>query len=203
MVKVDEEFISKYQQALQNEIKHGIIMAIKTFNSLNLKRLAEILGKKENVLFYHITEMLKKPKLIEIDPEVTESYRGKYYTLTQELRKKYAEEEFDSEVEVTEILDNLLKMSEEGLYNYVLTSLKNHPEIGTIAKKARKTLNYHQILQNIIINNFEKTEEAIIQNLSPIRKKIPVSAFTDLAIEMSVYTPHQILKITKIISECF
>lgn len=76
---------------LGDEIKLGIIFALKMFGSMNLKSIAKIVNKPESTTLRHIKSMMPykadnqdgfEIKLLEIDMEATEQKWGKYYRLT-------------------------------------------------------------------------------------------------------------------------
>lgn len=197
--KVKERFF----KIAKNDTQYGITMIIKTYGSANIKLLSEILGKTESTIFHHISELVKEPKVIELDVVKTETQRGKYYKLTKELEEHYERDEQVHHTDIPEILDKLLSFTEEELYDYGIKMMKESPDLGKIALAAKRSLDYHYILDNIIIRNYEKTEQAILKGQEPLRKNIPFPGISNLDINIKIASPRHIILISKAVNELF
>ncbi|NHJ40270.1 MAG: hypothetical protein FK731_09585, partial [Asgard group archaeon] len=90
--KIDKQLAARIEEIYSIETRYAIIMAINTFGSSNIKRLAGILDKNEATIYYHIKELTKKPEFLQIDSELTNSRKGIYYKLTDLARENFCEE---------------------------------------------------------------------------------------------------------------
>jgi len=206
MVPEKKESVLKkrVREMVQNETRYGIFMAIRTYGSLNIKKLAEIMGKTESTIFHHITEMLKEPKILGIDSNKTEQNRGKFYRLTEELVRTYVKnEEVAFETEIPNVISKLDNLSNEELGEHLLNAVKNQSDLGNIANSAKRALSYEHIIENLILNNFQQMEKAIMRGLVPTRKDFPAGGFTNVSIDIKMSNLKQMLLISEAITDFF
>ncbi|MFX0066331.1 MAG: hypothetical protein ACFFC7_29560, partial [Candidatus Hermodarchaeota archaeon] len=203
--KSTSEMLDKrYEELILNETKYGVLMAIRTFGSLNIKTLARIMGKAESTIFHHVSEMLKKPKIIEIDKEKTESSRGKFFKLTEETISRYREDEDQVfEEEIPKILNNVRNLSLEKLSEQQINTLRDRDDLGKIARNARQKLSYHHNIENFILNNFERTEKALKKGLIPKRKNFPFGTFNLLYLDMKISSLKHTFQLAQLAAEYF
>ena len=202
-MNMKKELEEKIQKIADNETQYSILMVVRTFGSANIKTLAEVIGKTESTIFHHISEMIKEPKVIEMDIERTETARGKYYKLIPELLEKYQKDEEAHQAEIPAVLDELLKMSEKELYNWGIKSVKENKEILSIAKTAKKSLAYKFMINNIILNSFDKAVKNLSEGKEPVRKNIPFPGFSNVSLDMKISSPKHVIKITQLVNEFF
>lgn len=195
---------TRVREMVKNETRYGIFMAIRTYGSLNIKRLAEILGKTESTIFHHITEMLKEPKILGIDLNKTEQNRGKFYRLTEELVRIYVKnEETVFETDIPKAIGKLDNLSNEELAEHLLNAVKNQPDLGRVAEAAKRALSYEHIIENLILNNYQQLEKAILNGLVPARKDFPAGGFSNISIDIKMSNLKQMLLISEAIIEFF
>ncbi|MFX1253037.1 MAG: hypothetical protein ACFFCZ_15635 [Promethearchaeota archaeon] len=194
----------RYEELILNETKYGVVMAIRTFGSLNIKTLARIMGKAESTIFHHVSELLKKPKIIEIDMEKTESKRGKFFKLTEETINRYKEDvDHVFEEKIPTILNDVMNLSPEKFLEQQINDLRDRDYLGTIAKSARRRLSYHHNIENFILNNFERTEEALKKGLIPKRKNFPFGTFNLLYLDMKISSLKHTFQLAQLTAEYF
>ena len=192
----------RVREMVQNETRFGIFMAIRTYGSLNIKKLAEILGKTESTIFHHISEMLKEPKIIEIDLDKTETNRGKYYRLTMELEEIYVKSEDAAfETEIPDVLGKMKDLTNEELAEQLMQNVKNQPDLGNITKAAKRAISYEHIIENLILNNFQQLENALLEGKVPTRKDFPAGGFTNVSIDIKMINLKHLLLISDAIAE--
>jgi len=195
---------TRVREMVKNETRYGIFMAIRTYGSLNIKRLAEILGKTESTIFHHITEMLKEPKILGIDLNKTEQNRGKFYRLTEELVRIYVKnEETVFETDIPKAIGKLDNLSNEELAEHLLNAVKNHPDLGRVADAAKRALSYEHIIENLILNNYQQLEKALLNGLVPARKDFPAGGFSNISIDIKMSNLKQMLLISEAIIDFF
>ncbi|MFW9923993.1 MAG: ArsR family transcriptional regulator [Candidatus Thorarchaeota archaeon] len=194
----------RVKEMIMNETRHAIFMAIRTYGSLNIKTLAEILGKTESTIFHHLSIMLEEPKIIEIDIQKTEKSRGKFYQLSKKLVDIYEKEEakaFTSDI--PEVMNKLQNVSEPQIVEMLLGNLRKQPDLGNVAISAKKSLSYEHILENFILNNFEKAEKALLNGFIPLREDFPIGGFSNISIDIKIFNIKQIIQISNIIATFF
>lgn len=194
-----------FDELLGNETRYGLVMAIKNFGSLNIKTLARLLGKAESTIFHHITELLKEPKIIEIDTEKTEKTRGKYFKLSNNAlsSKRFVVDDTPFEQQIPEILEKYLALEPEELRKSMLEMVKKEDnDYYTIADNARKSLAYHHTIERFIINEIENTTKFFKKKLIP-KQNIPFPTVTNLSMNIKVSSLHHTLLIAKLTIEYF
>ncbi|NHJ47743.1 MAG: hypothetical protein FK733_08145 [Asgard group archaeon] len=198
-----KELDEKVKRISDNDTQFSILMVIKTFGSANIKILAEIIGKTESTIFHHISELVKAPKVIEIDSDKTEKTRGKYYRLIPELEDKYQREDDAHQTEIPELLDKILELSDKEIFEWGIKTIKENRDIEDIKESASRSLNYNFLLNNIVLNSFEKAAKEIQSGKIPVRKGIPFPGFSNLSLNFKVSNPRQIIMISKVINDFF
>lgn len=194
-------------KVFQIETRYAIITALRTYRrSMNTKMMANILEKSESTISYHITEMLKiSPKLIEIDTEKTEKLRGKYYRLSDPVANYYkkidSKEPFQKDI--PNLLSDLMIKSDEEIYQFILESVRKHPDLGMMTESTKKGLSFLHTIEKIILNNFTKTEKAIMNKKKPIRKDYPLGGYSLISIVFNTFSIRHSIKIAQIISQFF
>ncbi|MHA1433759.1 MAG: hypothetical protein ACTSO7_07940 [Candidatus Heimdallarchaeota archaeon] len=90
MTKIPEQIREKFIETFYDEVKFGILNAIDFYDSVNLKRLAVLVGRPETTTIRHIKKLLDE-KLITIDAEKTAKEWGKFYKLSEPVRLLFDE----------------------------------------------------------------------------------------------------------------
>jgi DNA-binding transcriptional ArsR family regulator len=203
MSKTITKFEDRYVNLTKDKTRYGIIMAIKIYGSLNLKKLSDILGKSESTIFHHLTELRKKPSIVEMDHEINEIKRGKYFKLsnnTLSLLEEDLTEIYDQEI--PEILDSFEKIPSQELYNGLINYLKQI-DVEEIVMSARKQLAFYHNIENFIINNYDSDVNKIKKGLLPKRIEIPISSINNISQQINVFSSKHVLEIAKLINEFF
>jgi len=198
-----KEIKEKLKRIATNNTQYAILMTIKVYGSANIKILAEIVNKTESTIFHHIAEIIKEPKLIEIDQIKTETTRGKYYRLIPELEEYYQKDDEAHQEVIPDILDKILEMSDEEIYQYGLNTIIENKEIDEIAKSAKKSLAYNFLLNNIILNSFDKAAKELQKGKEPVRKNIPFPGFSNLSLNLKISSVRHVILISKTVNEFF
>jgi hypothetical protein len=204
--KRNEELNRVLAEVFKVDTRYAIITALRMYGSLNIKTLSTLLGRTESTIFHHLTEIQKfTPRIIEIDQEKTSTNRGKFFQLTESTQEHYRKSD-SLEVFENEIPDIFKKWSgvpTEEITQEMIDALKQVPDLGQLAQNTRRSLSYHHCIENFILNNFEKVENAIKNDLIPERKDFPFGGFTLLSIAMNISSPKHSLRIAELITDFF
>ncbi|MHA1126888.1 MAG: hypothetical protein ACTSO7_16125 [Candidatus Heimdallarchaeota archaeon] len=198
-----KELKEKLKRISTNNTQYAILMTIKVYGSANIKTLAEIVDKTESTIFHHIAELIKEPKLIEIDQIKTETTRGKYYRLIHELEDYYQKDDEVHQEVIPDILDKILELSDEEIYQYALKTIIENKEVDEVAKSAKKSLAYNFLLNNIILNSFDKAAKELQKGKEPVRKNIPFPGFSNLSLNIKISSVRHVILISKTVNEFF
>lgn len=202
--KEKPEVIAKIDEAFNVETRYAIIMAINTFGSSNIKKLAGILGKNEATIFHHIKELTKEPALIQIDQETTHSHKGIFYKLTDLSKKHFCDV---SPEKIEDIFKKVFKLFEnrtdEEIAKFYFDLMAKNPDIAKGIQQDRRRLAYNHILENFMITNMERIEQALKEGKKPKNKQYPIGSISIDSIDMHITTPRQLFEILEVIAEMY
>ncbi len=203
-IKEDKKILDRISKVYKIETRHAIIMAINTFGSSNIKRLAKILSKNEATIYYHIKELTKKPELLRIDEEQTHAQKGIFYQPT-DLALKYFSEPPPEKMEdiFTQLYEVISGKTDEEIAKFYFDLMAKNPEIGDTAHRDRKRLAYNHVLENFMINNLERIEKAIKKGAKPKNKQYPIGSISISNIDLKISTPRHLFEILKLIAEMY
>ena len=194
----------RFEEIFDNETRHGILLAIRTFGSMNIKKLSKIIGKTESTIFHHISEMIKKPSVIEIDNEKTADTRGIYYQLSDISRERFPDETDRIYAEtIPMLLDRIMSFSSEEIAKMIIYRFISRPDLGNIAKRARKAMTYFHNIENFILTGMEQSEQAVLKGLKPENLRYPLGTHSLLNISMKISDPKHLIEINQIAAEFF
>ncbi|MCG3227006.1 MAG: hypothetical protein H7645_08810 [Candidatus Heimdallarchaeota archaeon] len=199
---IDSDILKRVNDVFKVETKHAIIMVIKNFGSSNIKKLAKILAKNEATIYHHLQDLTREPKLLQIDEEKTRDNKGIFYKLSEIAERHFGEPSVEiMETKLEEVYDKILNQSDENLYRIYIEMLANHPDIGNQAEKERRSLAYNHILENIMINNLEGAEKALIKNKKPKNPDYPLGSIANFPLDMKISKPRHLFEILKLFNE--
>ena len=199
-----KELDKRFEELLENETRYGIIMAIRTFGSLNIKMLSRLMGKTVSTIHHHLEEMKREPAVITIDTEKTNLSRGKYYTFTDLTRTRYPKDKDTVfEEEIPTILNRVVNLSDEELAKIMMFRILSQPDLGSIAKSIRRSLSYSHNIETFIVNSFERAEEALQRGLKPKNLLYPFGTSTKLSIDLKVSKLRHALELGTVVNNFF
>ncbi len=200
----DKEIQERIAEVYKIETRHAIIMAINTFGSSNIKKLAKILNKNEATIYYHIKELTKKPELLRIDEEVTHTRKGIFYQLTDLALKHFSEPPHDKMEEVfTKLYEVISDKTDEEIAKFYFDLMAKNPEIGESALRDRKRLAYNHILETFMINNLDRIEKAIKNGAKPKDNDYPIGSISIDMIDLKISKPKHLFEILMVITEMY
>ena len=148
--------------------------------------------------------MLKDPKIIEIDNEKTISTRGIFYKLSKITEKHYPKSsDTVFEEEIPTIFERASKLNSDELSKMMILRMLGQPDLGEMAKKARRAMSYYHNIENFILNNFESAEQALLKGLKPKNLKYPFGSHSLLSMDLKIFKPEQTIEIAAVTSEFF
>ncbi len=202
--KIDKQLAARIEEIYSIETRYAIIMAINTFGSSNIKRLAGILDKNEATIYYHIKELTKKPEFLHIDSELTNSLKGIYYKLTDLARENFCEEPHEKIEDIfTKLFDVMKDKTDEEITMFYFNLLAKNPDLDNMGLRDRKRLAYNHILENFMISNLESIAEAVKKGAKPINADYPIGSISIDSIDMKISKPRHLFEILKVISEMY
>ncbi|MFW9856841.1 MAG: hypothetical protein ACFFFG_17465 [Candidatus Thorarchaeota archaeon] len=204
--KGNEELNKVLTEVFKVDTRYAIITALHMYGSLNIKTLSKLLQRTESTIFHHLTEIQKfTPRIIEIDQEITSTNRGKFFQLTEITREYYRTsdslEVFENEIPA--IFKKWSGIPVEEISQEMINTLKKKPDLGQMAQSTRRSLAYHHCIENFILSNFEKVENAIKNDLIPERKDYPFGGYSLLSIALNISSPKHSLRIAELITDFF
>ena len=147
----------KVRDLLKNETRLSILLILSAYKTLNLRQLSKVLGMTEPSAHVHIKELLKLEQ-IELDQNMA-GKRGKYYQLTQNMKKLFFEDEEDEDLFLG------IKFGSEEYYKVVGEAIQS---VAIISQRfgifAGKYLMDNASILSERYNNMKEEEKA--QNLS-------------------------------------
>lgn len=199
-----EELDERFEELFENETRYGIIMAIRTFGSMNIKLLSRIMGKTVSTIHHHICEMTKEPEVIVIDNKETTASRGIYYTLSEITKERYPKDkETVFEEEIPTIIERAMQLSDEDMAKVMMFRIINQKDFGKLTKSIKRSRSYYHNIENFIINSFERAEKALMEGLKPKNLQYPFGAINSIGLDLKVSKPKHSVEIGIVMTEFF
>ncbi len=152
----DSTIKKKYENIIYDEVSFGIITSLRFNEPLNLKNLAQLIGRPETTTIRYLKQLLED-KLIDIDAEKTASSWGKFYHLSDPVKKIVEQNERESQQQENQIfseLANYKNMSEEKLLQIFLREITSKEISDEVKMRLKGETNLSYNIQKMIINSF-------------------------------------------------
>lgn len=165
-VKVSEELRKKYEEAYFDEVKFGILYALQKYDSLNLKRLAQLVDRPETTTLRYIKQLLID-KLIDVDAKKTATSWGKFYQLSREIMHLVAEESKQAEERERDFLANFSaykEKSDEEIDRMIVKEVLSKERFDHLIAGVKHQIAFTHNMQRIIINEFSQSV-SVLQKL--------------------------------------
>ncbi|MFX0094846.1 MAG: hypothetical protein ACFFBD_24130, partial [Candidatus Hodarchaeota archaeon] len=131
------------------------------------------------------------------DETMTQSHKGIYYKLTDLAHKHFGEKAPTEEMLPLKKLNILLEKSDKEITKVYVDLLAKHPDIGKMTEREKKKLAYNHILESIMLNNFERAENALKSGANPKNKNYPFGTLSNISIDMKISRPRHLFEIIK------
>jgi hypothetical protein len=153
---IDPKIEEQIEKIVYDEVSFSIITSLRFHESLNLKRIAQLIGKPETTTIRHLKQLLKNG-LIDIDAEKTASSWGKFYCLSKQVKAYLKKEDEITRKRVEDFpkeFSKLKKMSETELQEFFAQEITEKDNFDNIALRVDYGINLNYNIQKMIINNF-------------------------------------------------
>ncbi|NHJ47910.1 MAG: hypothetical protein FK733_08990 [Asgard group archaeon] len=210
--KILEEIRKKYKRLASDELKYRIVTAINWYESLNLKNLARLVSRPETTTIRYIKQLLEDG-LIDIDAEKTASSWGKYYKLSENLRKLY-DEQFkaieDREESIIMEFESLKRKGEDELSKFFTNKAIGRENMDELLVSAKQDISLSHNIQNLILNELgfafesisklvdEKGRDYVIKNL-----KIDPSDLEMYNVSLSISKISQLIRLVEFFNNTY
>lgn len=186
-MKLRNEIEKELEPIFKVDTRYSIVLLILSFGSLNIQRIAKILGKNEATIYHHIKELTKERTFLKVDDEATMSKKGIYYTLEDRVMEFFCEPPLEIlEDKLPVKLDEILAKSDNEISDYFTSIITSSPSLGCNAEKERKKLVFNHTLENFLIYNFNEVEKALKEGKKPLNKRYPVGGISNIPINLKV-----------------
>ncbi|MCK5184389.1 MAG: hypothetical protein KAQ95_08795 [Candidatus Heimdallarchaeota archaeon] len=153
---IDPVIEEKLKKLVYDEVSFSILTSLRFYGSLNLKRLALLIGKPETTTIRHLKQLLED-KLIDIDADKTATSWGKFYRLSKSVKaisEKEDKEIQKREEEMTKELANYKNLTEEKLQELLVREITSKESLEQTALRIKSGINFDYNMQKMIINSF-------------------------------------------------
>ncbi len=167
--EIDPEIEKRLENIVYDEASFGILITLRFYGSLNLKKIAQLIGKPETTTIRHLKHLLEE-NLIDIDAGKTASSWGKFYCLTEPVKAIIAKDDLElqrREEEIAKELENYKNMTEEQLQEIFIREITSKKSLEQIALRIKYGINFNFNIQKMIINSFIEASN----QLSKIREE--------------------------------
>ncbi|NHJ86640.1 MAG: winged helix-turn-helix transcriptional regulator [Asgard group archaeon] len=162
---VSEKIKENFANIIYDEVKYGIVTSLDWYGSLNLKKLAELVGRPETTTIRYIKQLLEEG-LIDVDAEKTAISWGKYYRLSKAAQKLTEERNTLRENRQEEVMKELLEYrsrSEEEAIDLFRKQILAKEDLEQVAFDLKNILNFTHNAENIIANEFATKLDQLIK----------------------------------------
>lgn len=197
------EIKKNFDYLLKNELRYGIIVTLRLFSTLKLKKISALLGKTESTIIHHL-KLLERKGYIERD-EVKRRERGKFYKLSRKtdiilenIFQEFEKDDFEGEIR------QFKQMTREKYSQRIIKGIKEQfsekdfdplqvIQAGAVINSNITRIIY-QDLRNVINTELngkseDKRRDIFLANLAMSMFSIPVE------------TPHQVARISELTAD--
>ncbi len=194
--------LDRVNEVYKVETRYAIILAINNFGSSNIKKLARILGKNEATIYHHLKDLTREPELLIVDNKKTRENKGIFYKLSKIAERNFGEPPLDTlETKLPEAFKEILEQTDEEIANIYLRMIANHPDLGNMTEKERRSLAYNHNLENIMLNNLENAEKAFKEGAKPKNIEYPFGSIANFPLDMKIAKPRHLFQILSFLNE--
>lgn len=186
------------------ETRLAILMAIGSFGSANIKRLAKLLGKNDATILHHLKHLLDEnrgPRMLEIDTQMTMKLTGKYYKLTEVAERIFGEPPSEIlEKKMIPTFEAIIEKSDTEI-NEILGKMRvNHPESEKQADIERKRLSYNHLFEGMMVGNLEKAQQAFAAGKKPKNKNYPIGTISNYEVSLKASKTRHLFEVMKLLT---
>lgn len=197
-----KKVLNRVNEVYKVETRYAIILAINNFGSSNIKKLARILGKNEATIYHHLKDLTREPELLIVDNKKTRENKGIFYKLSKIAERNFGEPPLDTlETKMQEAYKKILEQSDEEISRIFLEMIANHPDLGNMTEKERRSIAYNHNLESIMLNNMETAEKAFKKGAKPKNDNYPMGSISNFPLDMKISKPRHLFQILSLLTE--
>ena len=197
-----KKILDRVNDVYKVETRYAIIMAINNFGSSNIKKLAKILGKNEATIYHHLKELTKEPELLVVDNKKTRENKGIFYKLSEMAERNFGEPPLETlETKMPDAYKQILDQSDDKITEIYMKMISEHPDVGILTDKERRSIAYNHNLENIMLNNFEKAEKSFKSGAKPKNSNYPFGSISNFPLDMKISKPRHLFQILSMLTE--
>ncbi len=197
-----KKILDRVNDVYKVETRYAIIMAINNFGSSNIKKLAKILGKNEATIYHHLKDLTEEPELLVVDNKKTRENKGIFYKLSEIAERNFGEPPLEAlETKMPEAYKKILDKSDEEIAEIYVKMVSEHPNLGNLVDKERRSIAYNHNLENMMLNNFETAEKAFKSGARPKNSTYPLGSISNFPLDMKISKPRHLFQILSILTE--
>lgn len=197
-----KKILDRVNEVYKVETRYGIIMAINNFGSANIKKLAKILGKNEATIYHHLKDLTREPELLVVDNKKTRENKGIFYKLSKIAEKNFGEPPLEMlETKMQEAYKRILEQTDEEIAHMYMKMISEHPDLGIITDKERRSIAYNHNLENMMLNNMETAERAFKKGAKPMNVNYPLGSISNFPLDMKISKPRHLFQILSLLTE--
>ncbi|MCG3260149.1 MAG: ArsR family transcriptional regulator [Candidatus Heimdallarchaeota archaeon] len=197
-----KKILDRVNEVYKVETRYGIIMAINNFGSANIKKLAKILGKNEATIYHHLKDLTREPELLVVDNQKTRENKGIFYKLSKIAEKNFGGPPLEIlETKMEEAYKRILEQTDEEIAQMYMKMISEHPDLGIITDKERRSIAYNHYLESMMLNNLETAEKAFKKRAKPMNENYPLGSISNFPLDMKISKPRHLFQILSLLTE--
>ncbi|MHA1592351.1 MAG: helix-turn-helix domain-containing protein [Candidatus Heimdallarchaeaceae archaeon] len=194
--------LDRVNEVYKVETRYAIILAINNFGSANIKKLARILGKNEATIYHHLKDLTREPELLIVDNKKTRENKGIFYKLSKMAERNFGGPPVEIlETKMQEAYQKILELTDKEIAQILVKMILNHPDLGNMTEKERRSIAYNHNLENIMLNNMETAEKAFKKGYKPKNNKYPFGSISNFPLDMKISKPRHLFQILSLLTE--
>ncbi len=153
--QLQESFVKLHE----NEIQFSIVSCLAWYGSLNLRQISNLIGKPEPTTYRYARQLLDSG-LIVLDKDMSTAKRGKYYILSDDLKKIATEEreefgdlEEESVERVKGIREKIVQGKEDEIRKHIINRFLSKIDDDKTINRLKHSNSLSSNIQNSIINS--------------------------------------------------
>ncbi len=188
--------LERVNEVYKVETRYAIILAIKNFGPSNIKKLARILGKNEATIYHHLKDLTREPELLVVDNKKTRENKGIYYRLSKMAERNFGDPPLEMlETKMQEAYKKILEQTDEEIAKMYMKMISEHPDLGKLTEKERRSIAYNRNLENIMLTNMETAEKAFKTGNRPKNENYPLGSISNFPLDMKISKPRHLFQI--------
>ncbi|MCK5409563.1 MAG: hypothetical protein KAJ30_04805, partial [Candidatus Heimdallarchaeota archaeon] len=156
----------------------------------------------EATIYHHLKDLTREPELLIVDNKKTRENKGIFYKLSKMAERNFGEPPVEIlETKMQEAYQKILELTDEEIAQILVKMILNHPDLGNMTEKERRSIAYNHNLENIMLNNMETAEKAFKKGYKPKNNKYPFGSISNFPLDMKISKPRHLFQILSLLTE--